>query len=525
MRRRAVLTGVAGALLCRPAISQNARGRTLRLIPQASLSSLDPIWTPASVTTAHGYAVFDTLYAMDAQLKPRPQMAEGHSVSDDGRTWTIRLRPGLTFHDAEPVRATDCIASLLRWSKRDAFGQMLASVATAWEAVDDRTLRIRLSRRFSPLLEAIGKPGGVAAFIMPERMAKTDPYQQITEAVGSGPYRFVKDEFRAGTKAVYARFDRYVPRDEPASYMAGGKRVFFDRFETTTVPDESTAMGALLKGEVDWWELSSPDLNVVLSRNKDVTVAPVDDFGAVSFLRFNCVLPPFDKPQLRHALLGAFDQADYMAAVAGNAFKWRRCASAFACGLPFTTEGGAHLLNTPRDLGKVRKAVEAAGYSGEKIVIMNPSDFPSIAPLGVITADLLSKVGLNVDLQTMDWGTLVQRRALKKPVAEGGWNIFHSWFPSTSVANPALNVYVRGLGASGYPGWFADEPIERLTDEWTRTDTDAGKQAIYDAIERRAWIETPYVPLGQYYPTTAYRSSLQGRVQASITLPWNIRPV
>ena len=524
MRRRTVLTGVAGALLCRPAFSQSSRSRTLRLVPQASLGSLDPIWTPASVTTGHGYAIFDTLYALDAQLRPQPQMAEGHTVSDDGLTWTIRLRPALRFHDGEPVRAIDCVASLQRWSKRDAFGQMLAAASVSWDAVDDRTIRIRLARRFSPLLAAIGKHGGVTPFMMPERMARTDPYTQVTEMVGSGPYRFLQDEYLAGTRAAYARFDGYVPREEPSSYMAGGKRAFFDRFETQAIPDEATAAAAILRGEVDWWEYSSPDLNTMLNTSKEVTVSPIDQLGNNSFLQFNCLIPPFSNPQLRHSLLGAFNQADYMAAVAGDTFKWRRCASAFACGLPFATEGGADLLNTPRDLAKVRTAIKAAGYRGERVVIMNPSDFPSVAPLGIITADVLSQVGMNVDLQTMDWGTLVQRRTLKKPVEDGGWSIFHSWFPSASVANPALNVYVRGLGEAGYPGWFSDAEMRRLGEEWTATDTDAGKQAIYDAIERRAWEQAPFVPLGQYFPTAALRSNLQGRVQAALALPWNVRP-
>lgn len=525
MRRRTVLSGAASSLLCRPAISQTARSRTLRVVPQAGLGSLDPIWTPATVTNQHGYAIFDTLYSLDAQLKPQPQMAEGHVVSDNGLSWTIRLRPGLKFHDGEPVRAKDCVASLTRWSKRDAFGQMLASTVDAWEAVDERTIRIRLSRRFTPLLDAIGKNGGVTAFMMPERTAKTEPYTQITEMVGSGPYRFLKDEYLAGTRAAYARFEGYVPRDEPSSYMAGGKRAFFDRFETQPIPDESTAASALLRGEVDWWEYPSPDLNAVLGRSKEVTISPVDTFGTNSFLQFNCLTSPFNNSQLRHALLRAFDQANYMAAVAGDAFKWRRCASAFACGLPFATEGGVDLLNSPRDPGRVRRAIEAAGYRGEKVVIINPSDFPSVAPLGTITADVLSQVGMNVELQTMDWGTLVQRRTVKKPVEEGGWSIFHSWFPSTSVANPALNVYVRGQGESGYPGWFADDEMKRLSEEWTNTDTDGGKQAIYDAIERRAWAKAPFVPLGQYFPTTAHRSNLQGRVQAASAVPWNIRPI
>jgi peptide/nickel transport system substrate-binding protein len=421
------------------------------------------------------------------------------------------------------VLARDCVATIQRSAKRNPMAAALMARTDEMTAVSDKVMRIRLKKPFAPLLDAIAKPASMVAFMMPERLAKTDPMTQVTEMIGSGPMRFLKDEFDAGSRMAYARNEAYVPRDEPASFMAGGKRVHFDRIEWQIIPDAATAAAALQNGEVDWWEFTLADLNPLLKRTKDVTVKQIDDLGFISILRFNCLTAPFNNAKLRHAILGGLDQADYMRAVNGDNVSWSRCASMFPCGTRYATEIGAPLLNTKRDLAKAREAVKAAGYNGEKIVIINPADFPSIAPLGNVTADLLKKLGMNVELQTMDWGTLGQRRTMKAPADQGGWNIFHTWTTSVSIYNPGLNYYLRGQGDAGWFGWFENAKIESLTDDWTRANTDAEKQAVFDAIQTEAWAQTPFVPLGQYFPTTAYRSNIVDRIAATNAIPWNVR--
>lgn len=520
--RRGLLAGGA-TLLAAPTLAQGDRRRVLRLVPQANLTALDPIWTTASVTAGHGYHVYDTLYSVDSQLRPQPQMAEGHEVSADQRSWTIKLREGLLFHDGEKVRAADVVASLTRWCQRDSIGQTLASLVDAWDVVDDRTLRIRLKRPFAPLLDAIAKPAAVVAFIMPERLAETSATTQVSEVIGSGPFRFVKDEYVSGSRVAYAKFDGYRPRQEAADFMAGGKVAHFDRVEWTIMPDAATAAAALRNNEVDWWEFALPDLAPTLQRDRGITVSQVDDLGFISILRFNAAQPPFDNPRLRREVLASLDQADYMRAVNGDTVRWQRCASFFPCGLPFSNEIGASIMNTPRDLAASREAIKAAGYAGERVVIMNPGDFPSIAPLGEVTADRLQRLGMNVDLQTMDWGTVGQRRTSKAPIDQGGWSIFHTWTTSISITNPALNYYVRGQGANGWFGWYENAEIEKLTDDWTRATTDDARQTIYDAIQRIAFETAPIAPLGQYYPITAHRSDITGRIPATNALPWNVR--
>lgn len=523
MHRRTLLAGAAASTLAMPALGQAERAHTLRLVPQADLANLDPIWTPAAVTANHGFAIFDTLYAVDETLQTRPQMAEGHRVSDDQRTWTIKLREGLRFHDGQPVLGRDCIASLNRWSKKDTFGQLLVAALDTWDAPDDLTIRIRLKRRFPHLPDALGKIGLYAPFIMPERLALTDPAKQVTEMVGSGPYRFLKDEWSVGNRAAYARNEAYVPRDEPASFLAGGKRTYFDRIEWQTIPDASTAAAALARGEVDWLEQTLPDLNGMLSGSKGVKVEALDRWGLISFMQLNTLAKPTDNAKLRQALLGTVDQAAYMEAVAGENLKWRKCASMFPCGMPFSNEVGSAFLHSPPDFAKAREALKAAGYAGERVVIMNPSDFPSIGPLGDVTADAFTKAGMNVDLQTMDWGTLVQRRASKEPVELGGWNVFHSWSPATTMMNPVVNSYTRGLGATGYFGWNQSASLEKDVDDWLNSSTDQQRQEAFDAIQKEAWAVPSTIMLGQYYPTTAYRTDLTGRIQASVPLLWNIR--
>jgi peptide/nickel transport system substrate-binding protein len=519
----AAATGGVGSFAA-PALAQPARARVLRFVPQANLTSLDPIWTTAAVTENHGWTVFDTLYGMTDDLRTRPQMAEGHTVSDDGRTWQIRLREGLRFHDGEPVRAQDCAASLARWSKRDTFGQSLGAVVDAWEAADDRTIRIKLKSRFPMLLDALGKPAAVVPFIMPERLARTDPFQQVSEIVGSGPYRFLADEYVSGSRAVYAKFDGYVPRQEPPSRTAGGKVANMDRIEWSIIPDSATAAAALQSGEIDWWEQINADLAPLLRRARGVTVEIANTLGYIGVARFNCLHPPFDNVRIRRALLYAINQEDYLRGVTGNDPEALRvCHSMWPCGTPYESRTGAAPLEGPRDLERVKGMLRDAGYSGQKVVVINPTDFPTIGPFGYVTADLLRRLGMNVELVDTDWGTVVQRRASKEPPERGGWSIFHTWRPSITIINPAVNATLRCLGDRGWFGWYRNDRVEQLAAEWLLAGTETEQKRLADEIGKESFENVPILPLGQFFIRTAYRSNLSGVLKGNAPYPWNVR--
>jgi peptide/nickel transport system substrate-binding protein len=525
LSRRGVLAGGAATLAAGRARAQttaSSRANTLRIVPGSSLTALDPIWTPAGVTTGHAYHVFDTLAAVDRGMNVKPQMAEAIETAPDGRGCTIRLREGLRFHDGTPVLARDAIASIQRWSKRDAFGSLLGRATEAMEVINDRTLHIHYSRPFRRTAAALAHPVAVACFIMPERLAQTDPFKQVTEMVGSGPYRFLADEYVAGSHVAYAKFDRYVPRDEPADYASGGKRAYFERIEWQIIPDPATAAAALRNGEVDWWEVAPADLVPSLRAAPGVKVENSDPFYAA--MRFNCIQPPFDNAALRHAVLTAVDQTDYMASIAdGDEHAWRTCFAMFGCGLPDVREIGTPLMTPPRDLAAARAAVAAAGYKGEKIVILNPTDLATIAPHGEITADLLRRLGMNVELQSLDWGTVGQRRVSREPVDRNGWSIFHINTPGIAIANPALNFFIRGQGATGFFGWFDSPEMETIANEWLDSTSPETDGHLFDTAQRLAFAQAPIVPLGMFDMRTAHRADLTGLIPASVLYPWNVR--
>ncbi|WP_159992449.1 ABC transporter substrate-binding protein [Roseomonas sp. 18066] len=521
MQRRTMLQAAGAALLPIPSVARAAERKVLKFVPQANLSTLDPVFSTAAVSITHGFCVFDTLYGVDGKQAPKPQMAEGATVSDDGRTWLIRLREGLRFHDGEPVRAQDCAASLDRWSQTDTFGTTLRRAVEAFEAADDRTIRIRLTRPFPRLLEAIGKPHSSPAFIMPERLAKTERTRIVTEMVGSGPFRFKADEYISGARAVYERFDGYQPRAEPADWTSGGKRVLIDRLEWHVMPDAATATAALQRGEVDWVEQPATDLLPLLQRARNIKLQVQDPFGFLSVARFNHTIAPFNNPALRRIVLGALDQADYMVSIMGeDKSGWRTCYSAFPMGMPGVREVGAAAMTPPHDLEKAREAVKRAGYQGETVAILQPTDQPTIAPHGQVTAALLQSLGFKVDLQAMDWGSLMARRLARQPVEKGGWSIYHTNWPSVSIANPALNTNIRGDGIAA--GWYDDPEMERLVGQWVAEADPAKAQAVFDQVQQRCIDEAPALSLGQFFQKTAFSTALKGVSPGSVCYFWGV---
>jgi peptide/nickel transport system substrate-binding protein len=516
----AALCALAVALLASTASAET--GKTLRFIPQADLRILDPVVSTAYMTQHHAYMVYDTLFALDEHLQPQPQMVERWAVSEDRLTYSFTLRAGLRFHDGQGVGPADCIASIARWGKRDVFGQKLMEAVEAMSPVDDLSFKIVLKKPFPLLIAALAKLSG-SPFIMPERIARTEADKPITEIIGSGPFKFAKDEWEPGHKVVYVKNTDYVPRAEKPSWVAGGKVVKVDRVEWVYLPDPATAAAALANGEVDWWELVPTELLPTFAGNAAVVVNKrPDPLGTVALLRFNQLNPPFDNPKMRHALLYAVDQRDYMTAVAGDPEHWRVCISFFTCGTPLASEAGAAAMTGKRDLDKARALIREAGYKGEKIVILNASDYPAVNAEGLVTADLLKKLGLNVEVQTTDWGTVLTRRASQAPVDKGGWSIFHTSSVGPDMTDPAVNAQLRANGLSGWFGWPSDDKLEALREAWFAAPDLAAQQQEAAAIQTEAFASVPYIPLGQFDRPTAYRATLSGVISAPLPILWNV---
>ena len=505
-------------------MAQPARARTLRFVPHANLAVLDPIWTTAYVTRNFGMMVHDMLFGLDSNFEPRPQMAEGIAFEDGDRTATVTLRADLRFHDNERVLARDAVASLRRWMKRSPMGQYLETQTDELTAVDDRRLRFRLKRPFAMLTSALGSVNAPLPFIMPERLANTDPFQQIREVVGAGPYRFLANEYNSGSLAAYERFGAYQPTPAAGQgLLAGPKVVHFDRVEWHIIVDAATASAALQAGEMDWYENPTPEIIQLLRRNRQVRVEPINPLPFSGVLRFNWLQPPFTEKRFRQAFYPAVNQQDAMIAVIGTEPElWKTGTGVFTPGTPLANDAGIEPLTGPRSLDRARQLLREAGYTNQLIRLLAPTDIVTPAALAQVAGDMLRRLGVNLDMVTMDWGTTVQRRASREPLERGGWSVHCTAFDAFDFLNPASHFPLRANGAGAWFGWPDVPRLEALRNQWFEAPDLPTQQRIAREMQQVALDEVVYIPLGSYIQLTALRRNIEDRLSGP-PLFWNIR--
>jgi peptide/nickel transport system substrate-binding protein len=526
MTRRDFMTtsgaGLAFAAMATPAISQRAAARTLRLVPHADLANFDPVWSPANITRNAGLLVWDMLYGIDNTLTPRRQMVEAEEVSPDGLTWTFHLRPELKFHDGEPVRAIDAVASINRWAARDQMGQMIKAIENGLAAIDDRTFRWVLKKPYPKMRLALGKSSTLCCFVMPARIAATDPFRQIGEYVGSGPMRFVRNEWVPGAKAVFEKFADYVPRQKPASWLAGGKQMLVDRIEWIVIPDQATAAAALQNGEVDWLELVLPDLLPVLRKNRNLVTAINDLLGNVGVLGMNHLLPPFNEVRARRAILMALSQEDYMRAIVGDDDSlWKPMPGYFPPGTPLYTEEGGDILKGPRKLEAAKRLLAESGYSGEPVTLMAAQDLPHMKAWGDLTVDLLKRLDMKVDFSAVDWGTVIARLGQRSPPRQGGWQMHVSSYFGADRADPTSR-FLRANGNEPSNGWTNNPQIEAEIAAWYDATSLDEEKTIARRLNRLAVDHVVYAPLGVHLRHYAWRKDVSGIMQAPLPLFWGV---
>ena len=511
------LLAAAWAAVVVPAGAQT----TLRIVPHSDLKVLDPIWTTAYITRNHGYMIYDTLFAKDADLHVRPQMVDKYETSPDKLTWTFTLRDGLEWHDGKPVTAEDCVASLKRWGARDSMGQQLMTFVSEMKAVDARTFQILLKEPFGPLLDVLGKPSSTVPFMMPKRVAETDPYKQIQDYTGSGPFIFKKDEWKPGEKIVYVRNPRYKPRPEPPSMLAGGKIAKVDRVEWLAISDPQTAVNALLQGEIDIIEVPPPDLFPLLKADKNIQLYGWNQLGSQIIMRFNELHAPFNNVHARRAALYAIDQEDVLRAQVGDPSIYQVCNSPLVCGSRFAKSYGDLLIKP--DLEKARAELKLSGYDGKPVVMLHQTDLQSSNQLQPVGKQLLEKAGFKVDVQSMDWQTVVTRRAKKDSVENGGWDIFFTTTVTVDADNPPANSFTSGACEKAWFGWPCDPELEKLRAAFVR-ETDPEKQkALALAVSDRVMDQAHYAVIGQYKAFGAYRKDrVEGWLPGPVAVWWNI---
>ncbi len=495
---------------------------TVNAVMQSGLRILDPVITTTFITRYHGFMIYDTLIAHDAHLKPKPQMADW-TVSDDQKIYTFTLRDGLKFHDGARVTAADVVASIKRWAQKDAGGQIIMARTEALEAPDDRTVVWKLSQPFAALLDIVAKQSSLPLFIMPARVAATPADKAITDYTGSGPFKFAQSEFQPGVSVTYEKFEGYVPRNEPADGMAGGKVVNVDRVKWVNMPDIQTAVGAIASGEIDYIEQMPIDLIPLVEGDAAVKVETRSMTEMQTMARMNFLHPPFNNQKVRQAALKAISQAPVLAAIVGNPKYYRVCGAVLGCGTQYGSETGASTLTAGNGLDQAKALLKDAGYDGSPVVLLAPTDNASLATQPVTVAQMLRQAGFNVELQSMDWQTLVSRRAGQGAPKEGGWSMFVTNWMVIDISNPITNAMLNGKGNQAWFGWPDDKKIEALKADFIDAGTYDGQRAIAEKIQPHAIDQVLEVPLGQYTLPQARRASITGMIDAPTPVFWNLR--
>lgn len=495
---------------------------TLRFVPQADLKVLDPIYTTNYVTRNFGYLVYDTLFAQDAHGVPKPQMVDTYTASKDGKQWTFTLRTGLKFHDGSPVKSSDCIASLRRWSEKDSYGRAMVAAGAKWEAVDDRTFKLTLQEPFGLVLEALSKVSSLTPFIMSEKAIKAAGTGPVSDVNGSGPYMFKRDEWAPGNKVVFVRNPNYSGRQEPADYLSGNKTGSINRIEWLILPDANSATAALTNGEVDMLELVPPDNITALRADPAIKVGAAGSYQADLIL--NQLHPPFSNMLARQALLYAIDQEKFIAGMGYPLdMRVKHCSTFFICGSVNDTSAGSERYQMP-DLAKAKQLLAASGYKGEKVVVLVPTDYANLNSAALITIQTLKSVGFNVEAQSMDWATIVARRVKKDAPENGGWSVYATFAAASSVDSPLTNFMLGASCGNSMPGWPCDTQLDVLRAAWVREATPLKRRGVLDSFQRRAFEAVPYIPLGQYSAAFAVRKAIKNanRLTSDVPVLWQL---
>ncbi|MCQ9617999.1 ABC transporter substrate-binding protein [Paenalcaligenes niemegkensis] len=490
---------------------------TLKVATHASLRLLDPMTSTADITRDHSYAVYETLFSLDSKYEPKPQMVGDYSVSEDQLEWVFNLRDGLIFHDGAPVTAEDVVASLKRWFNRDITGGRIGAVTESIEAIDEKSFKIQLSEPYGLMLDSLAKRNSHVPFIMPKRIAETPSDQSISEVIGSGPLRFVAEEFQPGVRVVYEKHQDYTPRPEPMDALSGGREVKVDRVEWISFPDAQTAINALQKGEIDIIERLNHDMAGLLQDKKSVVVHRSGDMQSPA-IRLNWLQPPFDNIENRRAALHAINQQDFMDALIGDPDGYKVCQSLFGCDTPLASDLGV----VEPDLEKAKELLKQGGYNGESTVVLNITDNPTFQGLAPMTAQVLRSIGMKVDMPSMDFATYFSRRKLKTPSSEGGWSVAFGGWSLMDLTSPIANINLDTRGEIGYDGWSQDDLMGKLKDDFARATTRDEQKSIAAKIQERAYELVFYIPLGNYYNYSAHHESVGRLPQTPVSVYWNI---
>ncbi|MER8714292.1 ABC transporter substrate-binding protein [Mesorhizobium sp. M1295] len=525
-RRDFIKVGMAaGTAVSIPSIlraqTSPADSRTVRMV-MYNLTVFDPIFSTDGITQEHGLAVYDTLFSLDSRFKPQPQMVGKWGVSDDKKTYTFELRDGLGWHDGTPVTAADCVASIRRWGQVASGGQLLMERARDISRKDDNTFTIALKEPLGVLIDLLAKVSLPSLFIMREKDAARPATEQVTANIGSGPFKFNEALANPGASFTYDRNEQYVPSGEPPDGLAGGKLVKVDRAIWNNIADQQTATAALQAGEVDFLQTPSADFYSAIESDPNLALQVLDKGGQDRCLRMNFLQKPFDNVKARQAMLHLIDQEAFLRVMAPDPKYGYTVTSIFGNGTPYSNDENTGWFKKGGDPEKAKQLFKEAGYAGEKVVILDPTDWRAGHDASQLLAAELRKIGVNAELAPSDWGGVVARQANKGPVEDGGWSIFITGDFDFTQGDPVTAVFLDASG-EGFAGWPKNAEYEALRAKWADVETFEERKALARKMQRIWWDFVGDVRLGQAVLPTARRKVLTNLIEMPRVAMWNMQ--
>ncbi|WP_085043783.1 ABC transporter substrate-binding protein [Ensifer aridi] len=517
----------AGAAFSIPSILRAQAGtadaRSVRMAI-GDLQLFDPFFTTAGQTANHAMAIYDTLFALDSKLTPRPQMIGKWGLSDDKKTYTFELRDGLGWHDGTPVTAVDCVASIRRWGQVDAGGKLVLERARDISKKDDKTFTIALREPLGLLIDQMATLAGTSLFIMREKDAERPATEQVTSNIGSGPFKFNEALAKPGASFTYERNENYVPRQEPSDGFAGGKAVKVDRVIWDNITDQQTALAALQAGELDFVYGPPADFYSVIERDPNLALQVLDKSGEDMCMRLNHLQKPFDNVKARQAMLHLIDQEAFLRVIAPDPKYGRVVTSIFGNSTLYSNDENTGWYKKGGDPEKAKQLFKEAGYNGEKVVILQATSWAEQSNASQLVASALRKIGVNAELAPSDWAGVVKRRANKGPVESGGWSIFITSDSDFVQGDPTSAIFLNASGEKAWIGWPKNDEYEALRSKWPDVETPEERKAVARQMQKIWWDFVGDVRLGQTLIPTARRKNLTGLLEMPQRIAiWNVQ--
>ena len=475
-----IAVGVVGQSPAGPA---GRRGGTLRIANIGDPPTLDMSATTVGVTSIIGNALYETLFAFDANWRPQPHLAESYTTSGDGLTYTIRLRRAVPFHSGKEMTSEDVVASLNHWGKVGSRGVTTFRSVDTVTAPDKYTVVIRLKEPFAPLLAFLALPSS-AAVIMPKEVADAAPAGPAREYIGTGPYRF--SEWLPNRHVRLTRFIGYAPRSEAPNLYTGRREALADELIFYPVGSVATRIAGVQSGEFDIADAIQHDAYAQL-KNDPRVVPEVASRGTWLVFFFNKQSGLMANVKLRQAVLAALDMGPILQATIGNQDLYDLAPSLYPKDTPWYSEGGKQWYNQ-KNTERAKQLMAEAGYKGETVRWITTQQFDYMFKSSTVAVDQLQKAGFKMDMQLYEWAGVIERRA--KPAE---WEIFttgHGFVPDPSL----IDVF-----SPTYPGWWDTPRKKELFAQFNRATDLEARQRIWQRLHELVFTEGGWVKAGEFF--------------------------